>query len=193
MGPPQAEAPLSGERPERRLEVIDGATRSAARRSVIAARRASYLAFVGADELGRRQHVPLDRLLQLGLSRAGIELEIAVERVEAKDVTLRPVPPRWARPSVADRSESFRPAPCAASPSHRPPVPPSSPRATQWVNTPRGASGSSTSSASDRASSGTFAQRSGGETSSPSQVYRLGIACEYSKTLLSRANAAISR
>src|SRR4029453_5548354 len=105
MGPPQAEAPLSGERPERRLEVIDGATRSAARRSAIAARRASYLAFVGADELGRRQHVPLDRLLQLGLSRAGSELEIAVRRVEAKDVTRRPVPPRGARPSVADRSE----------------------------------------------------------------------------------------
>src|SRR6266540_3965718 len=38
------------------------------------------LPLVRADELGHRQHVPLDRLLQLGLSRAGgeIRLDLAV-------------------------------------------------------------------------------------------------------------------
>jgi hypothetical protein len=80
-----------------------------------------------------------------------------------------------------------------AGPSPSPPAPGSSPHATQCVKTPRGASGSSTSSASDRASSGTFSQRSGGERSWPSQVYRVGIACAWSKALLSRAKSAISR
>ena len=36
-------------------------------------------------------------------------------------------------------------------------------------------------------------RRSGGETSSPSQLYRLGIACAFAKALLSGANSLISR
>jgi len=40
---------------------------------------------------------------------------------------------------------------------------------------------------------GTFVQRNGGETSSPSQLSRLGIGWAFSKALLSSANSAISR
>src|SRR6266540_763187 len=115
------------------------------------------LPLVRADELGHRQHVPLDRLLQLGLSRAGGEIGLAVEGVEPENVAVAPVPRRRAGAAVA------------------------------------GASGSSAISASDRVSPGMFAHRSGGETSSPSQVYRLGIACAFSKALLSTANSDISR
>src|SRR5215218_2073485 len=46
---------------------------------------------------------------------------------------------------------------------------------TQCVNVPDGASGSSTTRANAAASSGTSVQASGGDTSSPSQVYRCGI------------------
>src|SRR5262245_44245645 len=49
------------------------------------------------------------------------------------------------------------------------------PHATQWTNVPPGASGSSTSRASCRVPDGTPATCSGGETFSPSQVYRRGM------------------
>jgi hypothetical protein len=76
-----------------------------------------------------------------------------------KDVTMRPVPPRLAGPSVANHSEVVSPRAGCRLAFTQVARTPSSPHATQWVNTPRGASGSSTSSASDRASSG--ANRSG--------------------------------
>src|ERR671937_867911 len=51
----------------------------------------------------------------------------------------------------------------------------SMPQASQCVNVPTGASGSSTISASERLPSGTFDQTSAGERSSASQVLRAGI------------------
>src|SRR6266511_597542 len=63
------------------------------------------LTFVRADELGHRQHMPLDRLLQVGLSGTRAEVKIAVEGVQAEDVAMAPVP-RWrAGATVATRSE----------------------------------------------------------------------------------------
>src|SRR6266511_870483 len=67
------------------------------------------LPLVRADELGHRQHVPLDRLLQLGLSRPGGEIGLAVEGVEPENVAVAPVPRRRARAAVADASEVVLP------------------------------------------------------------------------------------
>jgi hypothetical protein len=89
--------------------------------------------------------------------------------------------------------KSFCPSLGAGSPSPSPSAAGSSPQAIQCVKTPPGASGSSTTSASDRVPSGMCVQRSGGETSSPSQVWRLGMAWAFSNAPVSRANSAISR
>src|SRR6266480_231574 len=64
-----------------------------------------WLALVCADELGPRQHVPLDRLLELGLRSAGAKLELRVERVQAEDVAVAPVARRRAGAAVAGRAE----------------------------------------------------------------------------------------
>ncbi len=48
-------------------------------------------ALVGADELGRRQDVPGDRLLQLRHRRAGGKVKLRVEGIEAEDVPRRVV------------------------------------------------------------------------------------------------------
>src|SRR5205823_11076878 len=63
------------------------------------------LALVRADELGGRQHVPLDRLLQLALRSAGAKLELHVEGVQAEDVAVAPVTRRRAGAAVAGRAE----------------------------------------------------------------------------------------
>src|ERR671935_1293709 len=105
----------------------------------------------------------------------------------------RPWPGGGHGPRYPVAPKSFCPSYGARSPSLSPSVAGSSPQAIQCVKTPPGASGSSTTSANDRAPSGTFDQRSGGETSSPSQLWRLGIAWAFSNALLSSTNSAISR
>src|SRR3990170_3710131 len=60
---------------------------------------------------------------------------------------------------------------------------------TQWVNTPLGASGSSMISANDCVPSGTSLQERAGETSSPSQVNRVGIGWSASNASLRTAKA----
>ena len=67
------------------------------------------LPFVRADEFGRREHVPRDRLLQVDLSCTRMELEIVVQGVEAENVAVAPVPRRRTGPAVADPSEVVSP------------------------------------------------------------------------------------
>jgi hypothetical protein len=137
--------------------------------------------------------VPLDRLLELGLRSAGAKVEVRVERVQAEDVTVAPVARRRAGAAVAGRAEVVLALARRRLALTQP--------ARSRIESPGGpvredanrASGSSTTSANDRVPSGTFVQRSGGETSSSSQLWRLGIACALAKALLSRPNASISR
>src|SRR5919106_601521 len=67
------------------------------------------LPFVRADELGRREHVPRGRLLQVGLSCTRVELELLVQGVEAEDVAVASVPRRRTRSAVADLAEVVSP------------------------------------------------------------------------------------
>jgi hypothetical protein len=67
------------------------------------------LPLVRADELGRRQDVPLDRLLKRGLGRAGGELEFGVEGVLPEDVVVAAVAGGRTRPAVSDRAEVVSP------------------------------------------------------------------------------------
>ena len=66
--------------------------------------------------------------------------------------------------------KSLRPSTGAASPSSSPSASGSSAQPSQCVKVPAGASGSSTTSASERVSSGTPDHDSGGDRSSPSQL-----------------------
>jgi hypothetical protein len=153
------------------------------------------LPFVRADEFGRREHVPRDRLLQVDLSCTRRELEFLVQGVEAENVAVAPVPRRRARSTVADRSEVV--SPLAGRPL---PLRLAQP-ACAWVESPRDPV---REDATRRVRVGDeqrqrsrlvrdVCHRSGGERSSPSQVYRVGIACAWSKAVLSRAKPAISR
>jgi Domain of unknown function (DUF1918) len=71
-----------------------------------------------------------------------------------------------------------------------PPGAGSIPHARKCVKVPLGASGSSTTSASDAVPSGTPLQMSGGETSSPSHVCLRGIGCPCSNAGLVSSNSA---
>src|SRR5215217_9036169 len=63
------------------------------------------------------------------------------------------------------------------------------PQASQWMNRPPGASGSSRISARERLPVGGAVHDSGGERSSPSQVWRRGIAPPTAKALLVSSNS----
>jgi hypothetical protein len=71
--------------------------------------------------------------------------------------------------------KSLRPSPGVGSPSPKPSASAGMPHASQCVKVPTGASGSSTTSASERASEGAPDQESAGERSWPSQVCLRGI------------------
>src|SRR5206468_828871 len=61
--------------------------------------------WLAPDELGPRQHVPLDRLLEFGLRSAGAKVELRVQGVQAEDVAVAPVARRRAGAAVAGRAE----------------------------------------------------------------------------------------
>src|SRR5207244_4071500 len=108
-----------------------------------------WLALVCADELGGRQHLPLDRLLEFGLLSAGAKLELHAEGVQAEDIALAPGARRRAGAAVAGRAEvvlalARRPLALTQPACFRIESP-----AVQCVKTPPGASGSSTTSAND--------------------------------------------
>jgi hypothetical protein len=64
------------------------------------------------------------------------------------------------------------------------------PQASQWMKRPVGASGSSRINAGDRVPAGGANHDSGGERSSPSQVWRRGMAPPWAKALLVSENSA---
>ena len=86
-------------------------------------------------------------------------------------------------------AKSLRPSSGATSPSARPPVSGGMPQASQWMNRPPGASGSSRISPRERLPVGGAVHDSGGERSSPSQVWRRGIAPPTAKALLVSRNS----
>jgi hypothetical protein len=111
-----------------------------------------------------------ERPLELTPPGAEAEVELGVESVQPENVAVCAVPGRrtWAAPAA--HPEVVAPLPGADSPSLSPPATGSMFQASQCVNVPTGASGSSTISASARVPAGGSLQESAGETSSPSHV-----------------------
>jgi hypothetical protein len=127
-----------------------------------------------------------DSALELAPPGAETNLELGVERIEPEEVTMRSMPGRraWTAPAADPKVV----APLGKAPlrlvqaaARRADVP--------RVNVPRGASGSSTISASACVPAGTAVQNSAGETSSPSQVWRRGISSPYPNASLPTANS----
>src|SRR5688500_1267016 len=80
-----------------RHEPVDGFLRSKGIRFLEAAKSA----LVRADELGVGARAVFERPLDLDLVRAGGEIELSIQRVQPKDVPVRPVAWRRARAAPA--------------------------------------------------------------------------------------------
>jgi hypothetical protein len=122
-------------------------------------------ALVGTDELRNRKVVGREGLLKLLHAGAGGEPEVFGEGVELEAVAVRSVPSWGAGAAVADRAEVV-----AALQRRRLPLIKDSclrgmPQASQWMNRPPGASGSSRISARQRVPAGGADHDSGGERS----------------------------
>ena len=147
-------------------------------------------ALVGTNELRNRKHVAGERLLQLPHADAGREPELLGHGVEPEPVAVRAVPAGRAGAAVADRAEAVAPSNGAGSPSPSPPLSGVMAQASQWMNRPPGTSGSSSISTSERVPAGGADHNSGGERSSPSQVWRRGMVPPAATALLVSENSA---
>jgi hypothetical protein len=147
-------------------------------------------ALVGTNELRNRKVLGPKGLLQFANAGAGGEPDLLSHGVELEAVAVRAVPAGWA--GVADHGEVASALSGAASPSPSPPVSGVMPQASQWMNRPPGASGSSRISARERVPVGGADYDSGGERSSPSQVWRRGMVPPGAKALLVSENSAIA-
>ena len=138
-------------------------------------------ALIRAHELPFRQDVPLRGGEQVLPRGAFFEVERGIQRVDAEEVAVR-FALRRRRTAVADLAEVVLALAGAAGQgrlgrdaSASSPGPGGMLYSTQWTHRPRGASGSSQSSARLFVLSGAPLHFNGGETSLPSAVYCLGM------------------
>jgi hypothetical protein len=121
------------------------------------------------------------------------DLDLGVEGVQAEEVAVWPCPWGGQGPLQPLVPKSLVPSEGAPEPSPSPPAAGSMFQASQCVNVPTGASGSSTMRASVRVPGGGSLQDNAGETSSPSHVWRRGISPRSVNASLLNANSPTER